>query len=41
MFFIRSGDNVADIATKIIPGGRIRNHLVNMLLYDIADGEVN
>ena len=36
---VKSENNVADIATKIIPGGRLRDHLVGMLLYDIHDGE--
>ena len=34
---VRSEDNVADIATKIIPGGIKRQRLVSMLLYDIAN----
>jgi hypothetical protein len=28
---------VADIATKILGGGRKRNHLVGMILHDVAD----
>ena len=32
-----SGENPADIATKIIPGGMKRDYLVNKLLYDITD----
>ena len=32
---VRSEDNVADLATKIIPAGRNREHLVSMVLYDI------
>ena len=34
---ISTNDNVADLATKIIPAGQKRNHLVRKLLYDIAD----
>ncbi|KAI2490354.1 Reverse transcriptase (RNA-dependent DNA polymerase) [Fragilaria crotonensis] len=30
-------DNPADICTKIIPGGQKRDHLVGLILYDIAD----
>ena len=36
---VKSENNVANIATKIIPGGRLRDHLVGMLLYNIHDGE--
>jgi hypothetical protein len=32
-----TNDNMADIATKVIGGGQKRDHLVGMLLYDIAD----
>jgi hypothetical protein len=34
---IPTEDNIADIGTKIIPGGRKRDHLVGQVLYDIAD----
>ena len=34
---IRSADNPADIATKMIGGGQKRNHLVSKVLYDLAD----
>jgi hypothetical protein len=32
-----TNDNRADLATKIIPAGQKRNHLVGKLLYDLAD----
>jgi hypothetical protein len=35
--YVNSDDNPADLATKIIYGGRKRDHLVNMLLYDITE----
>ena len=34
---IRSEENPADLATKIIPGGMKRDHLVSKIIYDIAD----
>ena len=34
---VSSKDNWADIATKIIPSGQLRDHLVGHLLYDICD----
>jgi hypothetical protein len=34
---IRSEENPVDIATKVIPGGLKRDHLIAKLLYDIAD----
>ena len=34
---VPSVQNPADLGTKIIPGGQKRDHLVSMLLYDIAD----
>jgi hypothetical protein len=34
---IRSEENPADIAMKVIPGGLKCNHLIAKLLYDIAD----
>jgi hypothetical protein len=36
---IDTNENVADIATKIIPGGQKRDHLVGKLLYDIAEDD--
>ena len=32
-------DNPADLATKIILAGQKRDHLVSLILYDIADDE--
>jgi hypothetical protein len=34
--YIASVDNPADIATKVIPGGQKRSHLIRLLLYDLA-----
>jgi hypothetical protein len=34
---VASVDNPADIATKVIPGGQKRSHLIRLLLYDLAD----
>lgn len=34
---IRTNENVADIATKILCAGQKRNYLVSKLLYDVAD----
>ena len=34
---IDTNENPADLATKIIGGGRKRDHLVSKLLYDIVD----
>ena len=34
---VRSEENVADLATKIIPGGMKRAHLVSKILYDLYD----
>jgi hypothetical protein len=34
---VASVDNPADIATKVIPGGQNRSHLIRLLLYDLAD----
>ena len=34
---ISSKENPADIATKIIPAGQLREHLVSKLLFDIYD----
>ena len=36
---VASCDNPADLATKIIPPGQKRDHLVSMVLWDIADGQ--
>jgi hypothetical protein len=39
--FSRAGvemhDNLADICTKLIPGGQKRDHLVGLSQYDIVD----
>ncbi len=29
--------NPADIATKVLPGGQKRNHLISLILYDLTD----
>ena len=34
---VRTHENVADIATKVLHAGQKRNYLVSQLLYDIAD----
>ena len=34
---VLTAENPADLATKIIPGGQKREHLVSKLLYDIFD----
>ena len=34
---IRSEDNVADLASKVVPGGRKRDHLVGLIMHDIVD----
>jgi hypothetical protein len=34
---VSTNDNPADIGTKIIPGVQKRDHLVNLILYNIAD----
>ncbi|KAI2509582.1 Reverse transcriptase (RNA-dependent DNA polymerase) [Fragilaria crotonensis] len=34
---VSTNENPADICTKIIPGGQKRDHLVGLILYDIAD----
>ena len=34
---IRTTEKVADLGTKVIPGGQKRDHLVSKLLYDLAD----
>jgi hypothetical protein len=32
-------ENQANLSTKVIPGGRKRDHLVSKLLYDITDDD--
>jgi hypothetical protein len=34
---IRTEDNPADLYTKVIPGGQLRDRLVNMVLYDSSN----
>ena len=34
---VLTAENPADLATKLIPGGQKREHLVSKLLYDIFD----
>ena len=34
---ISTHENCADLATKIVPGGAKRDHLVGMVLHDIVD----
>ena len=34
---IRSENNPADLCTKVIPGGQKRTHLLNLIMYDLAD----
>ena len=34
---VSTHDNPADLTTKILPGGRKRDHLTSLVLYDIAD----
>jgi hypothetical protein len=36
---IAAEENQADLATKVIAGGRKRDHLVGKLLYDITDDD--
>ena len=33
---IRTTENVADLGTKVIPGGQKRNHLVGKLFHDLT-----
>ena len=35
--YIPTAENCADLATKIIPGGQERDHLVGKLFFDIVD----
>ena len=34
---VSTHENPADLTTKILPGGRKRDHLTSLVLYDIAD----
>jgi len=34
---VASKENPSDLATKVVPGGQLREHLVRMLLHDIHD----
>jgi hypothetical protein len=34
---VPSVDNPADICTKVVPGGKKRNHLIRLLLHDLCD----
>ena len=34
---VRSEENIADICTKVIPGGAKRQYLVSQVLYDVYD----
>jgi hypothetical protein len=34
---ISTHNNPADICTKVVPGGTKRNHLISLILYDLAD----
>ena len=34
---VRSEENLADIATKVIPGGAKRDGIISQLLYDLVD----
>jgi hypothetical protein len=34
---VPSVDNPSDICTKAVPGGKKRNHLIHLLLYDLCD----
>jgi hypothetical protein len=33
---VTSVDNIADICTKVVPGGHRRNHLIRLLLHDLC-----
>ena len=37
---IRSEENVADLCTKVIPGGAKRQFLTSLVLYDVCDFEL-
>ena len=34
---ISTHENCADLATKVVPGGQKRNHLLSLVLYDLTD----
>ena len=34
---VSTHNNPADICTKVVPGGTKRNHLIGLILYDLAD----
>ena len=34
---VSTHENPADIATKVLPGGQKRDHLIGLVLYDIVD----
>ena len=34
---IRTAENLAELDTKVIPGGQKRDHLVSKLLFDLTD----
>jgi hypothetical protein len=34
---VPSVDNLADICTKVVPGGQKRNHLIRLLLHYLCD----
>ena len=36
---ISTHENPADIATKVLPGGQKRNHLIGKVMYDLTDQE--
>ena len=33
---IPTNENPADLATKVLPGGQKRNHLISLILYNLA-----
>jgi hypothetical protein len=37
MWRVSSVDNPAYICTKVVPGGKKRNHLMRLLLHDLCD----
>jgi len=38
---VRSEENVADLCTKVIPGGMKRQYLVTQVLYDVYEQELS
>ena len=34
---IRTAENLADLDTKVIPGGQKRDHLASKILFDLTD----